>query len=211
MCCGILEGRASQTGEQEEQRHWSVSVLGLFAGTSREARGLELILGWGGSSRELGQSGSQRTLYPERLERWKLLSCVFLFFEKQSLFIKVFTLRRWKQRFFIISTTHSKYSSLYVPSFIYSFLSQHLFHFLSQHLLGIHYTQDPEPDAGAVGRKKVAFSPSGAVVCNTQHEGNLVDKSILHCCPPIFPPEGGFHKCCREACHLLTCCYKFWN
>lgn len=42
---GILEGGASQTREQEEQRFLSVSVLGMFVGNSKEARGLELILG----------------------------------------------------------------------------------------------------------------------------------------------------------------------
>lgn len=68
---GILEGTGSQTGEEEEQRLWSVSVLGMFERKSKEAGGLGLILGRGGSSRELGQRGSQRTLYPERSERWK--------------------------------------------------------------------------------------------------------------------------------------------
>lgn len=36
---GILEGRASQTREQEEQRHWSINILGKFAGNSKESRG----------------------------------------------------------------------------------------------------------------------------------------------------------------------------
>ena len=84
-----MEGAQFQTGEQGEQRLWSVSVLGMFAGNSKEARGLELILSRGGSSRELGQRGSQRTLYPERSERWKLFNHVFSFSErtKRKLFI----------------------------------------------------------------------------------------------------------------------------
>lgn len=80
----------------------SVSVLGMLAGNSKESRGLELILGRGGCSRELGQRGSQRTLYPERSESWKLFNYIFSFSGRKNFFyhIKVFTLRRWKKRFF---------------------------------------------------------------------------------------------------------------
>ena len=81
---GILEEAVPQTGEWEKQRLWSVSVLGMFAGNSKEARGLELILSRGGSSRELGQRGSQRTLYPERSEKWKLFNYIFLFSERKK-------------------------------------------------------------------------------------------------------------------------------
>lgn len=80
---GLLKGRASQTGERRGERHWSVGVLGMFAGNSKEAGSLELILSRGGSNRELGQSGSQRTLCQESLERWKRLNYVSLFFERK--------------------------------------------------------------------------------------------------------------------------------
>lgn len=44
---------------------------------SEEARGLELILGRSGSSRELDHRGSQRTLYSKSSEIWKLCILVF--------------------------------------------------------------------------------------------------------------------------------------
>lgn len=69
------EGHPRQEN-RKNKGFWSVSVLGMFAGNSEEARGLELILGRGGCSRELGQRGNQRTLY-QKDQRWKLFNYIF--------------------------------------------------------------------------------------------------------------------------------------
>lgn len=102
----------------------SVSVLGMLAGNSKESRGLELILGRGGCSRELGQRGSQRTLYPERSESWKLFNYIFSFSGRKNFFIilRCFYLEKMKkENLSSFLPSISKYSSLYVPSF-YSFI-----------------------------------------------------------------------------------------
>lgn len=112
-------------------------------------------------------------------------SCILIFWkEKKKAFyhIKVFALRKWKKKTFIIFAIHKWIFKLYV---FHQFLFSHL-------LLGTHCALDPEPGVRAVAEEK-GSSLSSRSVCVIYRR-----RSGWQECLPLlstqFFPDGGFHK-----------------